>query len=303
MHIGALAVAMLVVQGGRLLAQAPANAPLARAVTLAQGGDSVKARALVDSVLADTDPDAVPYADALYWRATLEAGAEQRRKDFQRVIVEYPFSSHTGSALFRLAQLDSAAGDRQSAERHLGRLVRDYPTSEFAARGAFELGNMLMADGEVRPACAAFDSALTREPSTNIETRNQIAYAKRPCEHLRSEPRDSIARPAADAVDSTARRSARDRSANPKQEQPPSRASKVTQGGTWSVQVAAFAARTDAMALAERLTTRGYETRVTREKPYRVRIGHYTTRAAATAVAERLKSEKTTSIVVEAERP
>ena len=73
--------------------------------------------------------------------------------------------------------------------------------------------------------------------------------------------------------------------------------------GRWSVQVAAYAARADALRMAARLSSRGYAARVTTARPYRVRIGRFASRAEAGEVAARLKAENTTAIVVEAERP
>jgi cell division protein FtsN len=68
--------------------------------------------------------------------------------------------------------------------------------------------------------------------------------------------------------------------------------------------VGAFANRADAERTAQRLVARGYEARVSGEqRPFRVRIGRYAKRADATALIAKLKAEKTSAILVEAERP
>lgn len=304
-------------------AQEVANPVLVRAELLAERGDSAGARIVVDSILADTDPSAPIYRGALFWRGALASNPSDARKHLLRLIVDYPFSGRVGDALYRVAQGEIATGDQASARRHLTRLVRDHAGSEHGSAGAFQLGKMLMADGEVVAACMALDSALAHEPAENVELRNQISYAQRPCERARANAASaaraadsSVARRDASQQRGSAAQRAPGRGAAGGGSPPPgvrpatsqtradsSAGRPATPTGQWSVQVAALAARPDATALAARLKSRGYDSRVVEERPYRVRIGRFATRAEAAALVAKLRSENTTAIIVEAERP
>jgi hypothetical protein len=72
----------------------------------------------------------------------------------------------------------------------------------------------------------------------------------------------------------------------------------------WSVQVAAVSTRSEAVALSQKLTAKGYASRVDGDAaPFRVRFGRYATRAAAAAAAESYKTkEKSAAFVVEVPR-
>lgn len=70
--------------------------------------------------------------------------------------------------------------------------------------------------------------------------------------------------------------------------------------GAYTVQVAAFGARSPATLLAAKLRGRGYNAYVDGSAaPYRVRIGHYATRAAAAAELTRLKAKQIAGFVAE----
>lgn len=309
-------------------AQGVVNPVLARAESLAARGDSAGARIVVDSVLADTDPTAPVYPGALFWRGALASSPSDARKDLLRLIVDYPFSEWVGGALYRVAQREIAAGDQANARRHLTRLVRDHAGSGYGSAGAFQLGKLLMADGEVLAACVALDSALAHEPAGNVELRNQISYVQRPCGRARANAASaeraadsSVARrdtspQRGDAAGGASGRGTSGRGAPsggppPSGARPPTSSVRAdsgarrseTRAGQWSVQVAAFAARADATELAARLKSRGYDSRVVDGRPYRVRIGRFATRAEATALVAKLRGENTTAIIVETERP
>lgn len=297
-----------------------------RMQALASGGRTAEARTIADSILADTDPSAAVYAEALYWRGVLSSDARASRLDLLRLVVEHPFASRVPNALYRLAQEDQRAGRTMEARRHLGRIVRDHASSAIGSTAAFELGRMLMASGDMRDACAALDTALAYEPPGSVERRNRIAYDRRPCDRLPA--RDSVAsppssaaspsgatgadstntvRPAAPARPGTA--APRPTSGSPPASPPASRLASPpargapTSDGRWTVQVAAFEVRVEADRLAATLRSRGYDVRVTSARPFRVRIGRFANRADATAIVTRLKSQGTTAIIVEAERP
>ena len=73
-------------------------------------------------------------------------------------------------------------------------------------------------------------------------------------------------------------------------------------GGNYSVQIAAYSGKSQAVAMVAKLKKRGYEARVDGEKaPFRVRIGRYATAGQATAVQRSLKAKQIVGFVVQAD--
>jgi cell division septation protein DedD len=280
----------LAAQGGRT--------PVDRIRGLVAQGDSATARRIADSLATSGNAADSSRAEGYFWRGVLTASARERRLDLVRAAVEYPLSPVAGDALFRIALMDLASGDRANARRLLQRAVRDYAASSSSGDAAFELGQMLLADGAARDGCAALDSAIQRTPAEQVEKRNRMSYVRRPCAQIVTEPpKDSQPEPAGrsgSAGGSTSAPRGRGTTGN-------TRAATSTR--QWSAQVGAFASKDEADRVAARLTTRGYEVRVTEAKPFRVRVGKFATRADAAAMVAKLKAEKTNAILVEAERP
>jgi len=133
--------------------------------------------------------------------------------------------------------------------------------------------------------------ARQRAAPGDVELINQIEYYARPCDVIEMDTKaraDSLtAANAATAAADSARKAAEARRAIVK--------------GRWSVQVAAYGKKADALALVKRLAKRGLEARVTPTKPWRVRIGHYATRAEAADVAQQMSTKRSKALVVEAE--
>ncbi len=72
--------------------------------------------------------------------------------------------------------------------------------------------------------------------------------------------------------------------------------------GQYSVQIAAYNAKSQADAMVAKLKKKGYEARVWgTSAPFRVRTGRYTTQAQATAVMRSLKAKQINGFVVKAE--
>jgi cell division septation protein DedD len=272
------------------------GSPGARIRVLAARGDSGAARRIADSVVSSGDATGAALAEGYYWRGALASSARDRRLNFVRVAVEYPSSPFAGDALYGIALLDLASGNREGARRQLERAFRDHGASATSGDAAFEFGQILIADGNARDGCAALDSAIQRTPQAQVEKRNRMAYARRTCAQLVAEPPPD-SQPAAstgpggargDSAGERGRGTTRGRGAAPVRE--------------WSAQVGAFASKEDADRVMLRLPSRGYEARVTGDSPFRVRVGRFPTRAAATALIAKLKRERTTAILVEAER-
>jgi len=292
--------------GGAQEPVAPPDSVIGRMQRLIAQGDSGSTVRLADSVLASSGVPELRLAEALYWKATIRATPETSRQALLRLVVEAPLSPRVGDALIRLADEEFRIGDRTAARRHLERLVQDHLDTDRAVKSAQQLAQMLIDNGEMVPACAVLDSAKAHVSTENVELGNQIAYTRRRC----PDPRDLRNAPSPAPADSMtgARPDSGGRRAPPRGEA--TSAPKTSAGQAratkaavqWSVQVAAYASRGDALRLAARLSARAYDVRVTGDKPYRVRIGRFASRDAATAIIARLKMEKTDAIIVEAER-
>ena len=309
-------VCMLLLPSGVVVAQIPRapELPAERLQRLAAAGNTTDARVLADSLLASATEGSIEQADALYWRAVLSDDLAQARRDFLRLAEEFPRDPRTEDALLRLAQIELAHGERSVARRYLERLKLEHPGGRKVAQASYWLGRVLLEQGEMGGACAALAEAATQ--GTDIELANQIGYYARQC---KARPTigagvDSVLR--ADSlrvrqaelggkvqvVDSARRKT----EASADREHGGARIvgtrpAASSRQGEWSAQVAAYPSRAGAVALAAKLTRRGYETRVTSSAPFRVRIGRFATHAAATAYVEALHARNVTAIVVVAE--
>lgn len=291
-------------------AQSSAIAPdstVLRLQRLADTGDGRALRRMSDSLLAALPPLDPRYGEALYWRATVRGTRDSTRQDLLKLIVDFPMSPRLEDALARLADDEIRSGDRSAAHRHLERLVRDHLATDRGAKAAQQYAQMLFDDGATAAGCVVLDSARAHTSPGNVELVNQIAYFGRRC----AQPNDRA------AVSPDTVRAAKPDSVVPRRPEraparPPAKAPAKapmtpklgsTANQRWSVQVAAYAGRGDALRLEARLKARGYDARIAGEQPYRVRIGRFVSRDSAVAIATKLKAEKSAAMIVEAERP
>ena len=147
-----------------------------RARALVSGGNGAAGRALVDSALAAATVGTSEYATALYWRGALAATAAGAESDYRRVIVEYPFSPHSGDALLALAQLEMARGDRDPAIDHLQRFLLQRPNDPDRVRAGIWLGRLLLEENQLPKGCAVLLRTRAALGDTAVETRNQVDY-------------------------------------------------------------------------------------------------------------------------------
>ena len=159
----------------------PTDPVFVRAQALVSDGNGVAGRALIDSVLAATQPSARLYPEALFWRATLASNAADAESDYKHLVVDYPLAPQAEDALLRLAQLELARGDRDGALTHLQRIPRDYPRSKSLARASYWTARVLFEKNDIPNACAANANALSRAAADEIELRNQIQYQGQRC--------------------------------------------------------------------------------------------------------------------------
>ena len=271
---------------------ATADSAFRRAHSLASEGNTGAARSITDSVLAASVDGTVSYAEALFWRATYTESADQARRDYLRIAVEFPLSPRAEDALLRLSQLELALGDRVSAKRHLGRLENEYPNGHLRAQGSYWMGRLLLDDGNLPQACVSLTEAKQRAATTDVELANLVSYYSRQCAARQEQPDTTTADLVLNKNTIVGKGEGR-------------RADGATRKAPvlWSAQVAAFDAAGDALALAQRLARRGFDARVTADRPFRVRIGQYATRRDAQVLVEKLRRQKMTALLVEAERP
>lgn len=158
----------------------PRDTVFLRARRLVLDGHGAAGRALVDSALkaADGTPD---FATALYWRGALASTAADAERDYRRVIVEYPFSPHSGDALLALAQLEMARADREPAIDHLQRFLLQQPNDPDRVRAGIWLGRMLLEQNQLSRGCAVLLRTRSSLGDTAIETRNQVDYYAARC--------------------------------------------------------------------------------------------------------------------------
>lgn len=245
-------------------------------------------------------------ADSLFEHARTAESSADARRDYLRIIVDYPFSPRAEEALLRLGQMEYESGDKSGARRHLERLSNEHPEGATRARGAYWLARVLLDAGEAPAACDLLTEAKTKTKNTDVEFLGQVNYYAQPCARVQAAAAaaaaataDSIAR-----ADSVARADSIEKAKPAKKGSAKRGATKETfKGPAWSAQVAAYSSEADADKLASKLTKRGFDARVTAAKPYRVRVGRFRTRAEAAELVQQLRDAKMTAIVVEAEKP
>ena len=303
LRILATVIAIVAGMSGRATAQGetppavpPPAAPdsvFARAQKLVASGNGAAGRLLVDSVLAATDPDAPGYAEALYWRAALASSTDDAARDYRRIVVEYPTSPRTADALLALAQLEVASGDRSLAATHLERFLLENPKHPQRAKAGLLLAQISFDQNDLVHGCAAVKETLTEIPPDAVEMRNQLQYYLPRCTANDVNPASQLPLNPQTKAGSVAGGSS---SADTTRAGSRAASSK----GKYTLQIAAYASKSDAAALVKRLKARGFDARVVDgTKLYRVRVGHYPSRAAAGAAQTELKAKKIAAFVTE----
>ena len=163
-------------KSGAAVANDPRDTLFLRARRLVASGNGAAGRALVDSALAAAMTGTTEYATALYWRGALSSTAADAERDYRRIIVEYPFSPHSGDALLALAQLEMARGERDPAIDHLQRFLLQRPNDPEHVRAAIWLGRMLLEQNQLAKGCAVLLRTRASLGETAVETRNQVDY-------------------------------------------------------------------------------------------------------------------------------
>lgn len=259
---------------------------LVRAVRLAQEGSGDSARAVVQRVLDATPSTDTLYPQILYARAVVAANPQDMRRDLQRVTAEYAASTWADRSLLRLAQLDFAGNDLESAARNLERLRLDYPTSPVYAQAAFWAGRIYFDLRRAPSACRWLAEGLPRV-GTDVELKNRLQFYNQRCAGVALD----TARADSARGDSIAEASAGQPADSAKPPEPADSGKPVAAAAdtarhpaVFRIQIAAVNTRAAADSIAKRVKAGGVEAVVAEEKGlYKVRVGTYPTRAAAQA--------------------
>jgi cell division protein FtsN len=311
----------------------PTDPVFVRAQALVSDGNGAAGRALIDSVIAVTQPSARLYPEALYWRASLASNAADAESDYKHIVVDYPLAPQAEDALLRLAQLELARGDRDGALVHLQRIQRDYPRSKSLARASYWTARVLFEKNDIPHACVANANALAQAGEAEIELRNQIQYQGQRCSAIAAAAADAT-RPSTDApsgnpaaqttasstlttgatsstdVPTPAITASTPTVATPAETEKPAisdpvsparKASPISRPNYYSVQVAAYNRKPEADKLRSSLTKRGYQARIDGDvAPFRVRIGRYATAREAEEALRKIKAKHMEGFVVRA---
>ena len=261
-------------------------------------GRGQEGRSIIARELAAAPEGSPRYVEALYWRAALAATAADAERDYKRIIIEFPVSRRSESALVGLAQLELARGDRAQAMQHLQRVVLEHPTGPSRARASFWMARVHFDEGNFPRACARLEDSRRHTPTEAIEMRNQLEYYSQRCEGV-----DTTVVVRASAADSTRAMPARPGAVATQPARRPSTSVPARAAG-YTVQLGAYASRADADAKHRQLTAQGHGTRVVKVgELWRVRMGRYASRDAAGSVVRSLKAKKIEAFVTEAESP
>lgn len=99
-------------------------------------------------------------ARAWYLAGRLAGEGDEAELSYLRVIIEGSTTPYADDALLRLAQLKYAAGDYAKVVEYLGRLRRDYPTSEHGPEALLWISRAARQLGDTHRACAAAEQGL-----------------------------------------------------------------------------------------------------------------------------------------------
>ncbi len=319
--IAALLPAAAIAQGSAVV-----NPAYRRAQTLVNDGNPTAGRAVIDSMLSVATQGTNEYAEGIFWRAVLAATAADAEMDYRRIVVDYPQSPRVEDALIRLSQLEIARANYDAAIRHLNTLIVEHPESSSRGRAGYWLARALFDKNDIPGGCAATSDALARTSDDDAELKNQITYLNQRCAGvaLATTPppttsqstQPQATQPQATSQQQTAAVPPVSSKApgmvkappmvKPVLKPAPEKAVTVekaaTGNGTYSVQIAAYNVKSQAVAMVAKLKKRGYEARVDGEKaPFRVRIGNYATSGQASAVQRSLKAKQIDGFVVQAD--
>lgn len=254
----ALGCALLVGPATAAAQTAPTDSALVTALRLVTEGRGDSARALVRARLHQIPVSDTLYAEALFAAGAVAASADSALFHFRRVALDFPNTRWADDALLRVAQLAFAAGDYETAQRSVGRILDDYPFSDVRGNAAYWQGRVLLEQRRLPEACGFLRQAQA-EAGEDVELANRVRFYLQRCTTV--------------AVDTAATPAARAGEAR------------------FAVQVAAVRTAVAADEVMRSLRAAGYESRAVRDADglLKVRVGRFRTRAEAERVQAELR--------------
>ena len=201
-----LCAVLLAVAAPRLYAQAGAPAAgvtqaAMRARAMANEGNGVKARELLDSLVAAQPGESIDEAEALYWRAILSETADDAERDWKRLIVDVPFSPRAGDALLHLAELDLTRSNTALARQRVQRLLLDHPDAPERPRALLVLARTYFGENDSPRACGVLTVVRKEAPLSAVEVRLQADELQQQCRNVHEVAMDAA--PAATTTPTT----------------------------------------------------------------------------------------------------
>ena len=120
-------------------------------------------------------------ARAWYLGARLANDGPAAELLYLRVIIEGSSTRYADNALLRLAQYKYAQKDYAGVVEYLGRLRRDYPTSEHGPEALLWIARSERALGDAERACAAADQGLLEVAPTDVELEVALREERSGC--------------------------------------------------------------------------------------------------------------------------
>lgn len=294
-----------------------------RARTLADAGNGLGARRVLDSLAVAVALLPDDLAETLYWRAVLSERAADAELDWKRLIIEAPLSPRAPDALLRLAEAELVRGDTRGARVHLEHLVRDFSDGEQRPKAIILIVRSYFDERDVTRACSTITSLHVADVPPG-ELQLQADELRGRCAKLQQAAAARLADTLTGAAGSgavplpvpaptpasnshsatrasapTGAPAAASKSSAEKAAAPVHDAVEPTRG-RYSVQIAAYDTRAKGVAIVKRLASRGIKARVDGDrKPFRVRVGLYATRAEATAALAKMKKQGQSGFVTE----
>lgn len=123
-------------------------------------------------------------ARAWFLAARLTEDGSTAELIYLRVAIEGSATPYADDALLRLAQYKHAQGEHSKAIEYLGRLRRDYPTSEHSSTALLWLSRSAAALGDVERACEAAEQGLRELPPGEAELERSLQEERAACGQL-----------------------------------------------------------------------------------------------------------------------
>lgn len=170
-----------------LLARAAAaqeSSALERAERHADRGEVEAAREALASWQSEFESSASlnQRARAWYLAARLAEDGATAEFNYLRVVIEGSATTYADDALLRLAQYKYAQGEHSKAIEYLGRLRRDYPTSEHNSEALLWVSKSASALGDAERACEAAEQGLRELPPGDAALERSLREERAACE-------------------------------------------------------------------------------------------------------------------------